>query len=157
MRCTFLYASEVDAVSEFVVPELDKANLTSLQVLTFVRLFICHSSYFPLQNAANRMVTFWALRCTVCGEAAFLPLVATGHGALNAEAIALLNNGIVVRLPDDSEGHSVLFIDRSRFQNSFVFRNAVLQLIIYMFCVILEEEELSQKKGFVLVCNCKVR
>jgi hypothetical protein len=103
------------------------------------------------------MVAFWAMRCIVCGEAAFLPLVATGHGALNAEAIALLNGGYMVRLPDDSKGRSVLFIDRSRIQNSGVFRNAVLQLVIYMFCVKLEEEESSQKKGFVLVCNCNVR
>jgi hypothetical protein len=111
-----------------------------------------------LQNAAKRMVAFWAMRRTVCGEAAFLPLVATGHGALNAEAIDLLNGGYVVRLPDDSQGRSVVYIDRSRLQNMpvGVFRNAVLQLILYMFCVILEEES-SQKKGFVLVVKGNVR
>jgi hypothetical protein len=103
------------------------------------------------------MVAFWAMRLSVCGEAAFLPLVATGHGALNAEAIALLNGGYIVQLPDDSEGRSVLFIDRSRLQNSSLFRNAVLQLMLYMFCAVLEKEESSQKKGFVLVINCNVR
>jgi hypothetical protein len=49
------------------------------------------------------MIAFWALRRKICGEAAFLPLAATGHGALNAEAIALLNGGYIVRLLNDSE------------------------------------------------------
>jgi hypothetical protein len=43
------------------------------------------------------MVAFWGMRCKLCGEAALSPLVATRHGALNAEAIALLNDGYVVR------------------------------------------------------------
>jgi hypothetical protein len=103
------------------------------------------------------MVAFWAMRRKICGEAAFLPLVATGHGALNAEAIALLNDGYGVRLLDDLEGRTVLFIDRSRFQHNNAFRNSMLQLVLYMFCVILEEEDSSQKKGFVLVVNGKVR
>jgi hypothetical protein len=110
-----------------------------------------------LQNAAKRMVAFWAMRCKLCGEVAFLPLVATGHGALNAEAIALLNEGYVVRLLDDSEGRTVVYIDRSRFQNTSEFRNAILQLLLYMFCVLLEEEVSSQKKGFVIVANGRVR
>jgi hypothetical protein len=120
-------------------------------------LFICISSYFPFQNAAKRLVAFWAMRRTICGEAAFLPLVATGHGALNAEAIALLNGGYAVRLLDDSEGRSVLYFDRSRVQSSGVFRNAMLRLFLYMFCVVLDEEESSQKKGIVMVVNCNVR
>jgi hypothetical protein len=103
------------------------------------------------------MVAFWAMRCKICGEAAFLPLVATGHGALNAGAIALLNDGYVVRLLDDSKGRDVLYIDRSRLQHDGEFRNAALQLILYIFCVILEEQQSSQKKGFVLVFNGKVR
>jgi hypothetical protein len=110
-----------------------------------------------LQNAAKRMVAFWAMRCKLCGEVAFLPLVATGHGALNAEAIALLNEGYVVRLLDDSEGRTVIYIDRSRVQCNGDFRNVMLQLLLYMFCAILEEEESSQKKGFVIVVNGKVR
>ncbi len=103
------------------------------------------------------MVAFWAVRSKICGEAAFLPLVATGRGALNAEAIALLNGGYVARLPDEKEGRTVLFLDRSREQIGGDFRTAMLQLTLYMFCVILEEEESSQKKGFVLVINGKVR
>jgi hypothetical protein len=103
------------------------------------------------------MVAFWAMRSKICGEQAFLPLVATGHGALSTEAIGLLNSGYVVRLLDDKEGRTVLFIDRSRFQIGGVFRNAILQLILYMLCMIVEEEESSQKKGFVLVVNGKVR
>jgi hypothetical protein len=103
------------------------------------------------------MVTFWAMRRTICGEAAFLPLVATGHGALNADAIALLHGGHVVQLPDDSIGRSVLYLDRSRMQYTPTFRIAVLQLLMYMFCVISEEDESSQTNGFVLVFNCKVR
>jgi hypothetical protein len=75
---------------------------------------------------------------------------------LNAEAISLLNGGYVVRLLDDEKGRAVLFLDRSRSQNTSVFRTASLQLLLYMFCVKLEEES-SQKKGFVLVVNCKVR
>jgi hypothetical protein len=119
-------------------------------------------SYFPLQNAAKRMVAFWAMRSNICGEAAFLPLVATGHGALNAEAISLLNDGYVVRLLDDKEGRAVLFIDRSRFQHGSEFRNAILQLILYMLCAIVaeeeeEKEESPRKKGYVLVVNGKVR
>jgi hypothetical protein len=102
------------------------------------------------------MVAFWAMRRIICGEAIFLPLVATGHGALNAEAISLLNDGYVVRLLDDEEGRAVVFIDRSRFQHGSEFRNAILQVSLYMFCVMLEEES-SQKKGFVLVANLKVR
>jgi hypothetical protein len=102
------------------------------------------------------MVAFWAMRRIICGEATFLPLVATGQGALNAEAIAMLNGGFMLRLLDDSEGRTVLFMDRSRSQNSGEFRTASLQLVIYMFCVMLEEES-SQKKGFVLVINGKVR
>jgi hypothetical protein len=113
--------------------------------------------YFPLQNSAKRMVAFWAMRRKSCGEAAFLPLVATGHGALNAEAIAMLNNGYGVRLQDDLEGRTVLFIDRSRFQHGSPFRNSMLQLLLYLFCVMLEEEDTAQKKGFVLVVNGKVR
>jgi hypothetical protein len=104
------------------------------------------------------MVAFWAMRRTICGEAAFLPLVATGHGALNTETIALLNGGYVVRMMDgDSEGRSVLFIDRSRIQSRGVSWKAVLQLLLYMFCVVLEEEESSQEKGFVIVVNGNVR
>jgi hypothetical protein len=68
---------------------------------------------------------FGLMRRKLCGEAAFSTLVATGHGALNAEAIALLNEGYVVRLMDYSEGRTVLYIDRSRFQNSCDFRNAI--------------------------------
>jgi hypothetical protein len=82
--------------------------------------------------------------------------VAIGHGALNAEAIALLNDGYGVRLLNDSEGRTVLYIDRSRFQHGSEFRNSMLQLVLYMFCVILEEVS-SQKKGLVIVVNGRVR
>jgi hypothetical protein len=102
------------------------------------------------------MIAFWAMRRKICGEAAFLPLVATGQGALNVEAIALLNAGYVVRLLNDSEGRTVIFFDRSRAQNNGDFRNAMLQLILYMACMVLEEES-SQKKGLVVVVNGKVR
>jgi hypothetical protein len=102
------------------------------------------------------MVAFWALRRIICGEDIFLPLVATGQGALNAEAISMLNGGYVVQLLNDSEGRTVFYIDRSRSQNTSVFRTASLQLLLYMLCVMLEEES-SQKNGFVLVVNGKVR
>jgi hypothetical protein len=148
VSCTFLNVGEV-----FVVSMATTANNRLKLALT---LTCMNSSYLPLQNAAKRMVAFWAMRRNICGEAAFLPLVATGQGALNAEAISLLNGGYAVRLLDDKEGRAVLFIDRSRFQHGSEFRNAILQVSLYMFCVMLEEES-SQKKGFVLVANLKVR
>jgi hypothetical protein len=136
---------------------MDETVDNSLKLALTLTYF--NSSYFPLQNAAKRMVAFWAMRSKICGEAAFLPLVATGHGALNAEAISLLNGGYAVRLLDDKEGRAVLFIDRSRFQHGSDFRNAILQLIFYMLCAIVaeEEKESSQTKGYVLVVNGKVR
>jgi hypothetical protein len=107
-----------------------------------------------LQNAAKRMVVFWAMRHKFCGEAASLSLVAIGDKALNTESVALLNGGHIVRLLDDSEGRTVIYIDRSWAQNSGEFRNAMLQLIL-LACMVLKEES-SQKKG-LLVVNGKVR
>jgi hypothetical protein len=102
------------------------------------------------------MVAFWAMRRTICGEATFLPLVATGHGALNADAIALLNERYIVQLSDDSSGRPIFYVDRSRLRSTPEFRYAMLQLLMYMFCVVLEEEVSSQKRGFVLILNGKV-
>jgi hypothetical protein len=120
--CIFLYVSEVDVVlevdvaSDFVVLEADTANHNSMQALTFA-LFLFAIHHISIAECCQAHGCFLGyMRCKLCGEAAFLPLVATGHGALNAEAIALLNEGYVVRLLDDSEGRTVIYIDRSRFQ-----------------------------------------
>jgi hypothetical protein len=95
------------------------------------------------------------MRRKICGDAAFLPLTATGHGALNARAIALLNEGYFVKIPSDSKGRITMYLDRSRFENTPEFRIAVMQLVMYMTYVVHEEDEFSQQ-GFIFVVDCKV-
>jgi hypothetical protein len=83
-------------------------------------------NFYNTQDAAKRLVKFWAIRSRIFGENAFLPLTLTGNGALSHDAIQMLNVGYWFGIPDDSKDRTVVYFDRSRNQNSPQFRNAMV-------------------------------
>jgi hypothetical protein len=81
-----------------------------------------------VKAAAERLIKYWSMRCKIFGETAFLPIVATGHGALSRAATAMLSEHYCLPLKEDSKGRAVVYYDRSRLKNSTEFRNAIVSL-----------------------------
>jgi hypothetical protein len=101
---------------------------------------------FNTWAAAERLIKYWSMRCKIFGETAFLPIVATGHGALSRAATAMLSEHYCLPLKEDSKGRAVVYYDRSRLKNSTEFRNAILQVFMYTLNCFIAESEAAQKK-----------
>jgi len=70
---------------------------------------------FNYWAAAARIVAYWEERKKGFGDRAFLPLTLVGDSALSPEAIRALREGVLLLLPNDSEGRSVVCYDQAKF------------------------------------------
>lgn len=75
--------------------------------------FLRHQN-LHVTSAARKLVEYWKRRREIFGDRAFLPMTASGDGALTAEVIEFLTSGVQTILPKDSEGCTVMCFDSSR-------------------------------------------
>jgi hypothetical protein len=77
--------------------------------------FLRFDSWDPWK-AAKRITKYWEMRHQAFGpDRAFLPMVATGHGALSPEAALELHKGMFIPAAQkDSHGRFVLYFDRPK-------------------------------------------
>jgi hypothetical protein len=104
--------------------------------------------------AARRLVTYWKERKALFGDRAFRPLkLLTGAGALNEADITVLRFCWLAMLPNDNEGRSVLYFDRSRIlsheNNELIFESKCR--VSFFWLSILSENIASQSDGFVFI------
>jgi len=79
---------------------------------------------FSVWSAASRLCQYWKERVAIFGERAFLPMTATGHGALTPEDVRILRSDAILLVPppsDDNErvnpeNRVLVFFDPSRLQ-----------------------------------------
>lgn len=95
-----------------------KADPRIVEAETPVTRFLAFKQNDPWA-AADALAEYWNRRTELFGERAFLPMTATGNGALNAKDLNVLSSGGFYELPPDVEGRPVLCFDRSRLANDF--------------------------------------
>ena len=98
--------------------------------------------------AAQRIAKYWQVRCQLFGDRAFRPLISTSNGALNERDRDFLLSGIVVLLPNDARGRTVLCSDDTR---RLEFCTAVQTRVFFYLDQIISENYVSQTEGFVLL------
>jgi hypothetical protein len=140
------------------LPLLDTADyLTAVRVAPHLVLaesdpikFLQCCDFIMLQ-AAERLVTYWKRRCRFFGERAFLPMIATGDGALSERDIECLKNGNCFVLPNDSKGRTVVFYDAFSANDPHSLE-AVIRSIFYVGQVACENE---MTDGWVCLVVCR--
>jgi len=101
-----------------------------------------------VERAATLLVQHWNKRQTLFGPRALLPLTQTGEGALNRGDLTALSSGVIVILPNDRLGRSVVFYDCSKAADSH--RDALRRVAFYMLTVA-SEVSAAPNRGIVLV------
>jgi hypothetical protein len=103
--------------------------------------------------AAHRLVAYWEARKKWFGpDRAFLPMTQTGA---MAEDMEYSEKALITMLPDDDHGRPVVCYDRIRLTADVAPRASVLRCCFYVMHV-LSEQERSQKRGCVAICNYRV-
>ena len=109
-----------------------------------VMCFLRHDNY-DVNSAVGRLVRYWRLRQEIFGERAFLPMCQNGHGALTRKDIVLLKSGVVVLLPNDSEGRSVVMEDRNRIiDDNAVTQHAKLRCLFYVLSLLSDNRKRNE-------------
>ena len=117
---------------------------TESDVMRFLRL-----NNYDVHSGVGRLVRYWRLRQDIFGERAFLPMSQDGHGTLTREDVVLLKSGVVVLLPKDSEGRSVIMEDRNRIlDDNAAAQHAKLRCLFYVLSL-LSDNSNCQGDGFV--------
>ena len=83
------------------------------------------------QAAAERLLHYWEFRKLVFEDRFRLPLDLTGEGALSDDDLQFLQKAPVFLLHDDSYGRAVIYIDRSRMNQSNCERRSLVSKITY--------------------------
>ena len=129
------YLEAQDRVPELVAKETDPQG--------FLRI-----ADGDVERAATLLVQHWNKRQTLFGPRALLPLTQTGEGALNRGDLTALSSGVIVILPNDRLGRSVVFYDCSKAADSH--RDALRRVAFYMLTVA-SEVSAAPNRGIVLV------
>lgn len=136
------------------IPEADRVDYTEAmrRVPHLVRkesppIRFLRVEKFNVWAAANRLVTYWRSRVSLFEERAFLPLSATGAGALTSEEVSILEDGYMSVLPNDSAGRSVFLYEPAKLRETSTTKSK-LRMSFYLFSV-MSENEISQTDGIV--------
>lgn len=104
---------------------------------------------WEVEAAGRRLAGYWKRRREAFGfDRAFLPLSLTGKGALSQEDIAVIRQGWVVFLPEDTCGRPVVCVDTSRRLSDFM---ASRLRAIFFHGVAACENFMSQTSGCVFL------
>ena len=136
-----------------LIPDAQKAAyLEALEVSpTFLEtesnpiLFLRREGFDPWA-AAQRLVSYWEERKKAFGEKAFLPL---SFNSYTDETTRALWEGVVLQLPNDIRGRSVIYRDNKKL--AMLSLKARLQLVFYMLDGIARDNPRSAEEGFVIV------
>lgn len=103
--------------------------------------------------AAERFVNYWELRRWLFGERAWLPLTATGDGALSPFDVELLETGFCTLLPrEDRHGRGILCFQVPQ-QKLDADRLAMARVTFYVLSLALWTRPLVLQNGLVMVAN----
>jgi hypothetical protein len=61
--------------------------------------------------AGDRLASYWEERKKIFQERFLLPMTVTGQGALDERSLQVISAGVMLFLPDDVKGRSVLYLD----------------------------------------------
>ena len=123
----------------------------------------CHPSIFLQAEqgnawaAAERFANYWELRRWLFGEdeRAWLPLTATGNGALSPQDVELLQTGFLTLLPqEDKHGRGVLCFQVPP-QKLNADRLAMARVTFYVLSLALQTRPLVVQHGLVVVADTK--
>lgn len=117
---------------------------------TSFKLKFLRCEQFRVDDAAKRLLQYWAKRVEIFGDKAYLPL--TQSGALKDED-EYLQRGFVRLLPNvkDSQGRAIIYVDPSR-QGEKKERIRTVRALWYVMHAALEEESV-QKYGFIMIAD----
>lgn len=107
---------------------------------------------YDVPSTARRLANYWTRRRSTFGERAFLPLhELSGEGALTAEDVENLSSGLVVKLPDDKWGRTVLCMDRARSESPDLnIKESRLRCLFYWFSMAAQSSK-AQTDGVVVL------
>lgn len=108
-----------------------------------------------LRTAAERCANYWELRRWLFGERAWLPMTATGNGALSPQDVELLATGFCTLLPqEDRHGRGLLcFQVPPKPLNAD--RLAMARVAFYVLSLALWSRPLVARNGIVVVANTR--
>ena len=101
------------------------------------------------EAAAKHIVWYWDMRRETFGERWFRPMISTSDGILTERDREHMRTGLLVVLPNDSHGRTVLCWDTSR---RLEHDPVVRQRIIFYAMQVASENELSQTEGLICIC-----
>ncbi len=105
--------------------------------------------------AAERLVNYWELRRWLFGERAWLPLTATGDGALAPADVELLETGFCTLLPrEDVHGRGILCFQVPQ-QMLNADRLAMARVTFYVLSLALWTRPLVVQNGLVLIADTR--
>ena len=157
-------AASVRLVEEIEsIPERKKAAYTEAMIKcpklisreTNLKHFLRREDCNP-DAAADRIVRHWTLRKKLFGASSFHPMTLTEDGALDDNDIVLLKTGCLQFLPNDRQGRTVLYLNKSAYNPKKHPRNTFLRCLFYMLSSACGQET-TRRNGLVWVCNYKVR
>ena len=112
--------------------------------------FLKACRYDPWMTS-QRICLYWKTRYEIFGERAFLPMLdLSGKGAVPQEIVTAMKCGGTTVLPPDRMNRSILYIDRSRFSNRCIDKDAQLIVTFYNLQVLFASD-LALQHGFVLL------
>lgn len=105
--------------------------------------------------AVECFINYWELRRWLFGERAWLPMTATGNGALSPEDVELLRTGFVTLLPqEDRHGRGIVcFQVPTKSLNAD--RLAMARVTFYVVSLALRSRPLVSQNGIVVVANTR--
>lgn len=105
--------------------------------------------------AAERLVNYWELRRWLFGERAWLPLTATGDGALSPTDVELLETGFCTLLPmEDLYGRGILCFQVPK-EKLKADRLAMARVTFYVLSLAMWTRPLVVQNGLVLIADTK--
>lgn len=105
--------------------------------------------------AAERLVNYWELRRWLFGERAWLPLTATGDGALSPTDVELLETGFCTLLPmEDVHGRGILCFQVPKDKLN-ADRLAMARVTFYVLSLAMWTRPLVVQNGLVLIADTK--
>ena len=115
--------------------------------------YVCSDSTrfhsFNSWAAAKRLANYWTFRKEALGNRAFLPMDLSGKGAIPLEDVRMLQTGVIVHLPKDLEGRSVVYVDRSKLLENETMSPCMLFFTLQK----IMENEVTYKKGYISLIN----
>lgn len=112
--------------------------------------FFLRTENFRVQQAAQRIASYWRLRSSTFGKHKFDALDLTGEAALRKADLVCFGSGFASLLPNDMQGCPVVCIDDSRIPQN-ISDERLERCIFYAFSLA-TENELSRTEGAILLC-----